>query len=212
MARKKRQENTEEITAEERAALDKEIEENLPEEEEAAAPEDADTPAPEQPEENRASETQAEALPDAKGLSFTKVIKESLFHEFTQTDLDEINGKIVEELESQKLYAEERAAVAAKIKRSNEEIDSLLELKENGGEERVYDVEVRYYCDLGKKYVIHPEKGYILRCEPITLEEREQDLPFSGEDSKTAEEPAPDADSADEGGFEDQDLNPETED
>lgn len=211
MARKKRQENTEEITAEERAALDKEIEENLPEEEEAPAPEDADTDAPEQPEENRPDETQAEALPDEKGLSFTKVIKEWLFHEFTQTDLDEINGKIVEELESQKLYAEERAAVAAKIKRSNEEIASLLDLKENGGEERVYDVEVRYYCDLGKKYVIHPEKGYVVRCEPISLEEREQDLPFSGGKECEEKPEAPEAEDGEENGFDDPDLNPEAE-
>lgn len=55
------------------------------------------------------AEVQAEDLPKSKAPSFTKIIKERLFYEFTQTDLDGINGRIVEELESQKLYLEERA-------------------------------------------------------------------------------------------------------
>ncbi len=220
MPRKKKNLNAEpgEISAEERAKLDKEIEANLPEdipEEENGRGDCPDTEPGEAPEEGT-EETKPEAEAkyiEVKGEpSFTKIIKERFFHEFNEADLAEINGKIVEELELQKAFAEERAAVAAKIKRSNDEINELLELKEKGGEERVFDCEVRYYCNLGNKYIIHPEKGYVVRCEPISLEEREQDLPFSGEDSKKAEEPATDSDSADEGGFEDPDLNPETDD
>lgn len=219
MPRKKKNLNAEpgEISAEERAKLDKEIEANLPEdipEEENGRVDCPDTEPGEAPEEGtEEAKPEAEAKDiEVKGEpSFTKIIKERFFHEFNEADLAEINGKIVEELELQKAFAEERAAVAAKIKRSNDEINELLELKEKGGEERVFDCEVRYYCNLGNKYIIHPEKGYVVRCEPISLEEREQDLPFSGGKECEEKPEAPEAEDGEENGFDDPDLNPEAE-
>ena len=130
MPRKKKNLNAEpgEISAEERAKLDKEIEANLPEdipEEENGRGDCPDT-------EETKPEAEAKYIEVKGEPSFTKIIKERFFHEFNEADLAEINGKIVEELELQKAFAEERAAVAAKIKRSNDEINELLELKEKG--------------------------------------------------------------------------------
>lgn len=207
-----------EISAEERAALDAEIDANLPEEN--PEPLDSELPEEEQSQEQTEVFTESETPSEEtdkteddkanetaqKQPSFTKVIRERLFHKFSGEEFSNINAKIVAELERQKLLATERSDIASQIKKSNEEINVLLKLKERGGEDRNFECEVRYYCDLGKKYVIHPEKGSILRCEDITLEEREQDLPFS-ENAKAEEEKTEDSVP-----LLDPDLNPETED
>ncbi|MDR0645975.1 MAG: hypothetical protein LBG46_03130 [Elusimicrobiota bacterium] len=153
---------------------------------EAAAEAKADA---EQPAEAEAKESEPLPEPD-----FTKIEKRRVMHRYDNRDMDRINAKIVACLDKMEEVEAERSAVSARIKDIKDEINGLRKSREEQGEWRNLECEVRFHWSRGKKQIIHPETGIVIEELDITPEDRQAPLP--GMEEASGQTPAPENETA----------------
>ncbi len=117
----------------------------------------------------------------------------TLFHKFTEEDINAVNEKIAELSEKKNEFDEKRKFVTDIVKGCAAEIALAIKSKNDGGEDRQMDCPVEINYTTGKRIVKHPETGEVIEERNLSLDERTPDL-FEGEQQGTetedGEEPA----------------------
>ncbi len=117
----------------------------------------------------------------------------TLFHKFTEDDINVVNEKIAELSEKKNEFDEKRKFVTDIVKGCAAEIALAIKSKNDGGEDRQMDCPVEINYTTGKRIVKHPDTGEVIEERNLSSDERTPDL-FGGEQQGTetedGEEPA----------------------
>lgn len=114
----------------------------------------------------------------------------TLFHKFTEDDINAVNEKIAELSEKKNEFDEKRKFVTDIVKGCAAEIALAIKSKNDGGEDRQMDCPVEINYTTGKRIVKHPDTGEVIEERNLSSDERQQDL-FSQEgegEEESAEE------------------------
>ena len=110
----------------------------------------------------------------------TETETRTLFHKFTEEDINVVNEKIAELSAKKNEFDEKRKYTSDIVKGCDAEIKMVIKSKEEGGEDRQMECPVEINYTTGKSIVKHPETGEILEERNLSSDERTPDL-FEGE-------------------------------
>lgn len=119
----------------------------------------------------------------------------TLFHRFTEDEIDGLNEKVTELTEKKNAFAEKAKLMGDIAKGSEAEIKHTIRLIKEGGEERSLECPVIINYTQNTYTVKHPETGDVLDQRPLTAAEKQRELfPQDGqaeEASESGETPQP---------------------
>lgn len=117
----------------------------------------------------------------------TETETRTLFHKFTEEDINVVNEKIAELSAKKNEFDEKRKYVTDIVKGCDAEIKMAIKSKEEGGEDRQLECPVEINYTTGKRIVKHPETGEVLEECNLSSDERTPGL-FEGAEGTEPED------------------------
>ena len=100
----------------------------------------------------------------------------TLFHHFTESEINSLNEKVTELTKKSREFAEKKKLMDSIVKGTDAEITNTIKAIDEGGENRSLDCPVIIDYTENTYVVKHPETGDVLDKRPLTAAEQQRPL------------------------------------